>query len=121
MRAVIQRVSQASCTVDNEITGSVGTGFLVLLGIEDADTADDLQWLAQKIVNLRVFGDENGLMNKALADVDGNILLISQFTLFAQTKKGNRPSFIRAAKPNKAIPLYEKMITTLEALTGKKI
>ena len=121
MRAVIQRVSQASCTVNNEITGSINTGFLVLLGIEDADSEDDVQWLAQKIVNLRVFGDENGLMNKALADIDGNLLLISQFTLFAQTKKGNRPSFIRAARPDKAIPLYEKMIGTLEELTGKKI
>jgi len=121
MRAVIQRVSQASCTVNNQITGSIDHGFLVLLGIEDADTAEDLQWLAQKIVNLRVFGDENGLMNKALADIDGNILLISQFTLFAQTKKGNRPSFIRAARPDKAVPLYEKMINTLEELIGKKI
>jgi D-tyrosyl-tRNA(Tyr) deacylase len=120
MRAVIQRVSQANCAVNNEITGSIDLGFLVLLGIEDADTEEDLQWLAQKIVNLRVFGDENGLMNKALADIDGRILLISQFTLFAQTKKGNRPSFIRAARPDKAIPLYEKMINTFEELTGKK-
>jgi len=121
MRAVIQRVTQASCTVDGEITGKIDTGFLVLLGIEDADTGDDLQWLAQKICGLRVFGDENGLMNKALADVDGNILLISQFTLFAQTKKGNRPSFIRAAKPDKAIPIYEQMIEILKTITGKKI
>jgi len=121
MRAVIQRVSQASCKVNNEITGSIEIGFLVLLGIEEADTDEDLQWLAQKITNLRVFGDENGLMNKSLADVGGNILLISQFTLFAQTKKGNRPSFIRAARPEKAIPLYEKMISSLEVLTGKKI
>ena len=121
MRAVIQRVSQANCMVEGEITGSIGLGFLVLLGIEDADTEDDLQWLAQKIANLRVFGDENGLMNKALADVDGEILLISQFTLFAQTKKGNRPSFIRAARPEKAIPLYGKMITTLQTITGKKV
>jgi D-tyrosyl-tRNA(Tyr) deacylase len=121
MRAVIQRVSQASCTVDGEITGEIGLGFLVLLGIEEADTEDDLQWLAQKISNLRVFGDDNGLMNKALADIDGSILLISQFTLFAQTKKGNRPSFIRAARPEKAIPLYEKMINVLESLIGKKI
>jgi D-tyrosyl-tRNA(Tyr) deacylase len=121
MRAVIQRVTEASCTIDGNITGQIGIGFLVLLGIEDADTDEDLQWLAQKIVGLRVFGDENGLMNKALADVDGNILLISQFTLFAQTKKGNRPSFIRAAKPDKAIPLYEKMIAVLETLFGKKI
>ncbi|MEO6633936.1 MAG: D-aminoacyl-tRNA deacylase [Mucilaginibacter sp.] len=120
MRAVIQRVSQASCTVDDKVTGVIKAGFLVLLGIEDADTEDDLKWLAQKICNLRVFGDENGLMNKALADIDGGILLISQFTLFAQTKKGNRPSFIRAARPDKAIPLYEKMITVLEGLSGKK-
>jgi D-tyrosyl-tRNA(Tyr) deacylase len=121
MRAVIQRVSQASCTVENEITGTIGGGFLVLLGIEDADTEDDLQWLAQKIANLRVFGDEYGLINKALADINGEILLISQFTLFAQTKKGNRPSFIRAAKPDKAIPLYENMISVLETILGKKI
>ena len=121
MRAIIQRVSEASCKVDGIITGEIGTGFLVLLGIEDADTDEDLHWLAQKIAGMRVFGDENGLMNKALADVDGNILLISQFTLFAQTKKGNRPSFIRAAKPDKAIPLYELMINTLGTITGKKI
>ena len=121
MRAVIQRVSEASCKVGGQFTGQIGMGFMILLGIEDADTEDDLQWLAQKITNLRVFGDENGLMNKALADVDGNILLISQFTLFAQTKKGNRPSFIKAARPDKAIPLYEKMIDTLKTITGKKI
>ncbi len=121
MRAVLQRVTQASCTVDNKITGEIKTGFLVLLGIEDADTNDDLQWLAQKIAAMRVSGDENGLMNKALADVDGDILLISQFTLFAQTKKGNRPGFTRAARPDKAVPLYEQMIKTLEELTGKKV
>ncbi|MBC7401547.1 MAG: D-tyrosyl-tRNA(Tyr) deacylase [Mucilaginibacter sp.] len=120
MRAVIQRVSEASCKVDGQVTGEIGTGFLVLLGIEDADTGDDLQWLAQKINGMRVFGDENGLMNKALADVDGNILLISQFTLFAQTKKGNRPSFIKAGRPDKAIQLYEQMIITMDQLTGKK-
>jgi D-tyrosyl-tRNA(Tyr) deacylase len=121
MRAVIQRVTEASCTVEGESTGKIDQGFLVLLGIEDADNDEDLQWLAQKIVGLRVFGDENGLMNKALADIDGNILLISQFTLFAQTKKGNRPSFIKAAKPDKAIPMYEQMIKTLTTLTCKKI
>jgi D-tyrosyl-tRNA(Tyr) deacylase len=120
MRAVIQRVSEAACKVDGHITGQINTGLLVLLGIEDADTGDDIQWLAQKITVLRIFGDENGLMNKALADVEGEILLISQFTLFAQTKKGNRPSFIRAARPDKAIPLYEEMIKTLETLTGKR-
>jgi D-tyrosyl-tRNA(Tyr) deacylase len=119
MRAVLQRVTSASCTVNGQITGQIDTGFLVLLGVEDADTNEDAQWLAQKIVGMRVFGDENGLMNKALADVDGGILLISQFTLFAQTKKGNRPSFIRAARPDKAIPLYEHMIELLNTLTGK--
>ncbi len=121
MRAIIQRVSEAACKVDGSVTGSINTGLLILLGIEDADTEEDLQWLAQKIVNLRIFSDENGLMNKALSDVDGRILLISQFTLFAQTKKGNRPSFIRAARPDKATPLYEKMFTTLESLTGNKV
>ena len=121
MRAVIQRVSEAKCVVDGKTTGTINTGFVVLLGVEDADTDDDLQWLAQKISRLRVVGDENGLMNKALADVNGDILLISQFTLFAQTKKGNRPSFIRAAKPEKAIPVYEKMIKALEEITGKKV
>jgi D-tyrosyl-tRNA(Tyr) deacylase len=121
MRAVVQRVTQASCTVDGKITGQIDTGFLVLLGIEDADTDDDVQWLAQKICGLRVFGDENGLMNKALADINGSILLVSQFTLFAQTKKGNRPSFIRAARPEKAIPMYEQIINTLNTITGKKI
>ncbi|WP_214072865.1 D-aminoacyl-tRNA deacylase [Mucilaginibacter sp. dw_454] len=120
MRAVVQRVTQASCMVDGNITGEIDLGFVVLLGVEDADTEEDLQWLAQKIIGLRVFGDENGLMNKALADVGGSILLISQFTLFAQTKKGNRPSFIRAARPEKAIPLYEQMIRTLDTITGKK-
>ncbi|GAB3924353.1 D-aminoacyl-tRNA deacylase [Mucilaginibacter myungsuensis] len=121
MRAILQRVSQASCTVNNNITGQISIGFLVLLGIEDADTTEDLQWLAQKIVGMRVFGDENGLMNKALAEVKGDILLISQFTLFANTKKGNRPSFLRAARPDKAIPLYEEMIQTLSELIGKPV
>ena len=121
MRAILQRVTQASCTVDGQITGEIKIGFLILLGIEDTDTEEDLQWLAQKIVAMRVFGDQNGLMNKALADVNGDILLISQFTLFAQTKKGNRPGFTRAARPDKAIPIYEKMIKALDELTGKKI
>jgi len=121
MRAVIQRVTQASCTVDHQITGEIADGFLVLLGIEDADTQEDLIWLAQKIVGLRVFNDENGLMNKALADIDGDILLISQFTLFAATKKGNRPGFTRAARPDKAIPMYEEMIKQLSALLNKQI
>ncbi|PWS31046.1 D-aminoacyl-tRNA deacylase [Pedobacter paludis] len=121
MRAVLQRVTQANCVVDGVTTGAIDTGFLVLLGIEDADTNEDLEWLAQKIIGMRVFSDENGLMNKALADVNGEILLISQFTLFAATKKGNRPGFTRAAKPDIAIPLYEKMIEKLSALLGKKV
>lgn len=121
MRAVLQRVTQASCTVDGEITGAIDGGFLVLLGVEDADQVEDLEWLAQKIIGMRVFGDENGMMNKALADVGGDILLISQFTLFASTKKGNRPGFTRAARPDVAIPLYEKMIEKLSALLGKKV
>lgn len=118
MRAVIQRVSHASCTADEIITGKIDTGLLILLGIEENDTTADLTWLAQKTVNLRIFNDENGLMNKSLAEVGGEILLISQFTLFAQTKKGNRPSFIRAAKPEQAVSLYEQMISELTRLTG---
>lgn len=121
MRAVIQRVSQASCTVEENITGEIKAGLLVLLGIEDADETDDLSWLAQKILNLRIFSDENGLMNKSLADINGRILLISQFTLFAQTKKGNRPGFTRAARPDKAIPMYEQMKTELETLSGNVV
>ncbi|HLT42082.1 MAG TPA: D-aminoacyl-tRNA deacylase [Sphingobacteriaceae bacterium] len=121
MRAVIQRVSQASCKVNGDITGAINKGFLVLLGIETDDTLQDVEWLAQKIANMRIFNDEKGLMNKSLADVDGDILLISQFTLMANTKKGNRPSFIRASKPDHAIPLYEEMIAQLFKLLGKKI
>jgi D-tyrosyl-tRNA(Tyr) deacylase len=121
MRAVIQRVSHASCSIEGVISGEIAQGFMVLLGIEDSDTDEDLTWLAQKIANIRVFSDENGLMNKALADVQGNILLVSQFTLFAATKKGNRPGFTRSARPEYAIPLYEKMIVELAKLTGTKI
>ena len=121
MRAVIQRVSEASVKIDGAIKGQINQGFMVLLGIEDADTQEDVDWLSQKIANMRVFGDENGLMNKALADIEGNILLISQFTLFASTKKGNRPGFTRSAKPDKAIPLYESFIKALESQTGKKV
>ncbi len=121
MRAIIQRVSSASCTVDGEITGKIDAGFMVLLGIEDADSVEDVSWLAQKIVNIRIFSDENGAMNKALAEVGGDILLISQFTLYASTKKGNRPGFTRSAKPEVAIPLYEKMIAELARVSGKDI
>ena len=121
MRAVIQRVTEASCTVDKQVTGIIEHGFLVLLGIEDADTQEDLDWLAQKIAGMRIFSDENGLMNKSLTDVGGNILLISQFTLFAATKKGNRPGFTRAARPDKAIPMYESMISKLSTLINKDV
>ncbi len=121
MRAIIQRVSSASCSVNGEITGQVGTGFMVLLGIEVSDNYEDVSWLAQKITNLRIFSDENGAMNKSLSEVNGDILLISQFTLYASTKKGNRPGFTRSAKPDLAIPLYEMMITELTDATGKEI
>ena len=121
MRAVIQRVKNASVTVDGKITGQVEKGLLVFLGIEDADNSEDIEWLSHKITNLRIFDDDNGVMNISVKEVDGNILLISQFTLHASTKKGNRPSYIRAGKPDIAIPLYEKMITQLEKDLGKKI
>ncbi len=121
MRVVIQRVSSASVTVNGEITGSVNKGLLVLLGIEDADAAEDVEWLGNKIVNLRIFDDEQGVMNLSLKDVQGNILLVSQFTLHAATKKGNRPSYIRASKGNVAIPLYEMMIARLGHELGMPI
>ncbi|MHB1176914.1 MAG: D-aminoacyl-tRNA deacylase [Daejeonella sp.] len=119
MRAVIQRVSHASCTVNGEITGSIEKGFMVLLGIEESDNEDDVIWLAQKIANMRIFSDERGAMNKSLAEVGGYILLISQFTLFASTKKGNRPGFTRSARPETANLLYEKMIAELNRITSK--
>jgi len=121
MRAVIQRVTHASCTVDDIITGKIEAGLLVLLGVEEGDNKEDMEWLANKIVNLRIFSDEKGLMNKSIQDIDGNILLISQFTLFAQTKKGNRPSFIRAGKPDKAKPMYEDMSKLLSSLLNKEV
>ncbi len=121
MIAVIQRVTQASVTIDNEIRGKIELGFMILVGITHTDTQEDIEWLSKKIVGLRVFGDEEGKMNLDLKSVDGNILLISQFTLHASTKKGNRPSFIEAARPEIAIPLYEKMIAQLEFDLGKTI
>lgn len=121
MIAVIQRVTQASVTIENEIKGQIDLGFMILLGITHTDTQEDIEWLSKKIVGLRVFGDEEGKMNLDLKSVDGNILLISQFTLHASTKKGNRPSFIEAARPEIAIPLYEKMIAQLEFDLGKPI
>jgi D-tyrosyl-tRNA(Tyr) deacylase len=121
MRAVIQRVSEASVTVDRKITGAIKTGLLILLGIEDADTPEDIEWLSGKIVNMRIFNDEQGVMNISLKDIDGEMLLVSQFTLHAATKKGNRPSYSRASKPEVAIPLYEQMIAQLEKDSGKKV
>src|SRR5690606_1503149 len=121
MRAIVQRVAEASVTIGDNVKGQISSGFLVLVGIEEADTIEDAGWLAAKIVNMRLFGDENGLMNLDLKAVGGDILLVSQFTLHAQVKKGNRPSFIRAARPEKAIPLYEKLIRLLEERLGKAI
>ncbi|MBM3402293.1 MAG: D-tyrosyl-tRNA(Tyr) deacylase [Bacteroidetes bacterium] len=121
MRAIIQRVSSASCRIEGKISGAINLGLMILLGIEEQDNEEDLNWLAHKISNMRIFSDENGLMNKSLSDVQGSILLISQFTLFASTKKGNRPGFTRSAKPDFAIPLYEKMILELGRLTETKI
>ena len=121
MRAIIQRVTQAQVQIDGKLFSEIGNGLLVLLGIEDADSEDDINWLAQKIVNLRVFNDENGVMNISVIDANFDILLVSQFTLFASTKKGNRPSYIKASRPEFAIPLYEKMIAKLEEILGKKI
>lgn len=121
MRAVIQRVSQASVTINNTIRSHIGNGLLVLIGIEDADTPEDITWLSNKIVNLRIFNDEHGVMNVSVKENGGDIILVSQFTLHAATKKGNRPSYIRASKPDIAVPLYEKMIIQLEADLGKPI
>jgi D-tyrosyl-tRNA(Tyr) deacylase len=121
MRAVIQRVTHASVTIEGTVRSSIATGLLVLVGIEDADTPEDIEWLSGKIVNLRIFNDEAGVMNLSVKDVDGGILLVSQFTLHAATKKGNRPSYIRASKPDIAVPLYEKMIDRLTADLGKLI
>lgn len=121
MRAVLQRVSNASVVVDGNTTGAIQNGLLVLLGIEDADTIEDIEWLSGKIVNMRIFNDDNAVMNISLKDVGGDILLVSQFTLHASTKKGNRPSYIKASKPEFAVPLYEKMIARLEKDLEKKI
>ena len=121
MRVVIQRVSYATVTVDEKIAGQIGPGLLVLLGIEDADSDEDIQWLSNKIVNLRIFNDDAGVMNRSLLEIDGDILLVSQFTLHASTKKGARPSYIKASKPDIAIPLYKKMIFQLEKDMNKKI
>ena len=121
MRAIIQRVSTASVTIHGDLKSAIGIGFVVLLGIETEDTNDDADWLSGKIALLRVFGDENGLMNKDIKEADGDILLISQFTLHASYKKGNRPSFIKAARPEQAIRMYEYFIKALSEKTGKPV
>ena len=121
MRAVIQRVTKASVTIDGRINGQIGSGLLVLLGIEDADNLEDIIWLSNKVVNLRIFNDDAGVMNRSVLEVGGDVLLISQFTLHANTKKGNRPSYIKASKPDIAIPLYETMIKQLTNDLGKNI
>ncbi|SCY96014.1 D-tyrosyl-tRNA(Tyr) deacylase [Flavobacterium anhuiense] len=121
MRIVIQRVSEASVTVDGQKTANIQKGLLVLVGIEDADTQEDIDWLAGKIIKMRIFGDENDLMNCSVQDIDGDIIVVSQFTLHASTKKGNRPSYIKAAKPDFAIPMYENFVQAVEKEFGKKV
>jgi len=121
MRAVIQRVSTASVTINGLVRGEIARGLVVLLAVEDADTAEDIEWLSGKIVRLRIFDDEQGVMNRSVQDVGGGILLISQFTLFASTRKGNRPSYIRSAKPETAVPLYEQFLARLTQDFGKPI
>ena len=121
MKAVIQRVSQSSVTINNEIVAQIQQGLLVLVGIEDADNQEDINWLTSKIANLRIFEDENEVMNLSLKDIDGEIIVVSQFTLHAATKKGNRPSYIKASKPEIAIPLYESFVQQMEIELGKKV
>jgi len=121
MRVVLQRVSEASVMIDDKVIANIDNGLIVLLGVEDKDTQDDISWMSAKISKLRIFSDEKGLMNKSIQDVDGEVILVSQFTLFASTKKGNRPGFTRSAKPEIAIPLYESFISQLEIDIGKSI
>jgi D-tyrosyl-tRNA(Tyr) deacylase len=121
MRLVIQRVTHASVTIEGVLKSKIGKGLLILVGIEDADTDVDISWLAQKVVNLRIFDDENGVMNRSVMDVEGEILIVSQFTLHAMTAKGNRPSYIRASKPDFAIPMYEKFCAKVSELLGKEV
>lgn len=121
MKAVIQRVSQASVKISNEKVADIGLGLLILVGIEDADTQEDIDWLTAKISQLRIFNDENGVMNKSVQDVNGDIIVVSQFTLHASTKKGNRPSYLKASKPTIAIPLYEAFVTSMEKSIGKRV
>lgn len=121
MRTVIQRVTNASVTVESKVVAEIQKGLLVFVGIEEADTQEDLDWLVTKITQLRIFNDENEVMNLSVQDIDGDVLVVSQFTLHAATKKGNRPSYIKAAKPDIAIPMYERFVKTLESKLGKKV
>ena len=121
MRVVIQKVTQASVSIENQIVASIDKGLLVLVGIEDGDTNEDIAWLSSKIVNLRVFDDDNRVMNLSVKEVGGEVLIVSQFTLHASTKKGNRPSYIKAARPEVAIPIYEAFIKQVESLLGKRV
>jgi len=121
MRAVIQRVSEAKVTIGERIKGAIAGGLLVLVAVEESDTAEEIEWLSGKIVRLRIFNDENGVMNRSVQEADGGILLVSQFTLFASTRKGNRPSYIRSAKPEIAIPLFEKFSARLEQDFGRPL
>ncbi|WP_243349619.1 D-aminoacyl-tRNA deacylase [Parabacteroides sp. FAFU027] len=121
MRTVIQRVSKASVTISGEIKSDIRQGLLVLVGIEESDTTEDMDWLAKKITNLRIFDDENGVMNRSVMDINGEMLVVSQFTLHASTKKGNRPSYIKAARPEFAIPMYDNFCSTLSLMAGKEV
>lgn len=121
MRIVIQRVTKASVTIENQVKTAIGNGLLILIGIEPTDTIDDIEWLTRKIVNLRLFDDENGVMNRSILDINGEVIVVSQFTLHASTKKGNRPSYIKAARPETAIPLYNTFCSSLESQLGKLI
>ncbi|APD06785.1 D-aminoacyl-tRNA deacylase [Flavobacteriaceae bacterium UJ101] len=121
MKVVIQRVSEASVTIDNQINGQIKHGLLILVGIENDDSQEDIHWLSNKIINMRIFDDDEGIMNRSVKDIDGELLIISQFTLHASTKKGNRPSYIKAAKPDIAIPLYNSFLDNTEQLLGKPV
>ena len=121
MKSVIQRVTSASVTINNQVVANIQKGLLILIGFEDADNNDDIKWLTSKIANLRIFADENGVMNLSVQEIDGELIIVSQFTLHASTKKGNRPSYIKAAKPEIAIPLYENFVSQMELQIGKKV
>lgn len=121
MRVVVQRVSQASVSIHNQIKATIGYGLMILVGFEEADNDQDIEWMSKKISNLRIFDDENGIMNRSILEVNGELLIVSQFTLHAMTAKGNRPSYIRAARPETAIPLYERFLSVMETKTGKEV